>query len=125
MEIEGNNKNEIENEKKENKNKKIKIKEEIKIIYRVTEEKLREIKIFGKNFVINNKNNCKIRYNKKEFQLAEKFKSEIYLKTGKFEIFLIGINKIVDAGYMFSGCSLLISLPDISIWITSEVKNFN
>ena len=32
------------------------------------------------------------------------------------------INNVNDTSYMFSGCSSLISLPDISKWNTNKVK---
>ena len=77
------------------------------------------IKIFGKEFVKNNKDKCKIKYEGKEFELQEYFK--INSKQNIFKLILTGINNVTDMSYMFSGCESLESLPDISKWDTNNI----
>ena len=99
----------------------IKDNNKIKIIYH-NKDKEKEIKIFGDNFVKNNKNKCKIFYNNKEYDLTTKFNVEsIY----QLEIELYGILKINNMSCMFSGCSSLTSLPNISNWDTKNVTNMS
>ena len=92
----------------------------ITIIYK-TEGK-NKIQIFSDDFVKNNKDKCKIVYKDKESELTS------FLKVDKEDINkdlciikLRGINNITDTSYMFYGCYLLISLPDISKWNTSNI----
>ena len=90
--------------------------DEIKLIYNPNNEN--KIKIFGKNFVKNNKDNCKIIINGKENELQE------YVPNNNkdfIEIKLKGINNIIDISYMFSGCSSLSNLSDFSNWNTSNI----
>ena len=82
-----------------------------------------EIKLFGKKFIENNKNNCKIIIDNKEQDLIE------YLKINKNEkilkIKLKEIKTITDMSYMFYGCNSLISLSDISNWNTSSITDMS
>ena len=57
---------------------------EIKIIYNISKNE-NNIKIFGKEFVKYNKNNCKIIYENKEYELKEEFKLKNNIKD-KLEI---------------------------------------
>ena len=98
-----------------------KMEDEINIIYNI--DKKEKIKIFGEKFVKNNKDICKIIYDKKEYDLTEYF--EINQKLDKLNIKLKGINNIKNSECMFSDCILLESLPDISKWNTSNVTNMN
>ena len=99
---------------------------EINIIYDIKEcdKKEGRIKIFGKEFVKNNKNKCKIIINNKETELIEKYNIKDNNKN-KLEIKLIGIDNITDMSYMFCECSSLLILPDISKWNTNNVNNMN
>ena len=99
---------------------------EINIIYDIEEcnKKEGKIKIFGKYFVNNNKNKCKIIINDKENELIEEYNIKDNNKK-KLEIKLIGIDKISDMSYMFDGCSSLSNLPDISKWNTNNVNNMS
>ena len=67
-----------------------------------------EIKLFGKKFIENNKNNCKIIIDNKEQDLIE------YLKINKNEkilkIKLKEIKTITNMSYMFDECNSLTSL---------------
>ena len=80
--------------------------DEITIIYNIKKSQRKEgkIRIFGENFVKNNKNKCKIIIDGKEYELMEEFNINI---EERIEIKLIEISKITDMSYMFSGCSSL------------------
>ena len=84
----------------------------ISLIYKIN-EKDSNIKIFGYDFVGNNKENCYIFYKNEKYNLCE------YL-IGKFNlndtliIKLGGINNIKNISCMFYKYSSLLSLPDIS-----------
>ena len=105
---------------------------EIKIIYQINKKVNEahddqkkeidesEIRIFGKEFVNNNKNNCKIIYNGKEYELTETFNIK-----DKLEIKLIGINAISNMSCIFAECENLMSLPDISKWDTKNIINMS
>ena len=93
---------------------------EINIIYDIKEGN--EIKIFGKEFVKNNKNICKMIIDNKEYEITERYdiKSK---KINKLKIKLEGINNVTNMSFMFSECSSLSSLPDISKWNTNNVND--
>ena len=111
-----------------------------------------EIRIFGKDFVYNNKEKCKIIIDEKEKEISEFYKYEkkgkntitIKLKlneniediTGIFtdcenlisvkSIFSINSLDINDLSDLFSGCSSLKSLPNsLSEWNTFNIKNMS
>ena len=89
--------------------------------YKVNNEK--KIKILGKNFVENNKNNFKIIYMNKIYELQEYFEIEQVVK--ELEIKIVPINKVINLSYMFDECSSLIYLPDISNLNTNYVTNMS
>ena len=98
------------------------------IILRYNNEHIKDnkIKIFGKNFVNNNKNKCKILCNNKIYELNEYFDISNYSnKNNILEIKLQGINNITDASYMFHECNSLSSLSDLSKWDVSIVTNMS
>ena len=95
---------------------------EIKIQYKIEGEK--KIKIFGYEFVKNNKNICKILYENKEYDLCEYFRVKNHINN-ILEINLVGIKNITNMGDMFEFCSSLISLSDISKWNTNNVNNMS
>ena len=113
-----------------------------------------KLKLFVYNFVKNNKNNCKIIYESKSYDLSEYFDILNNENNNKksIKIRLEGINNITNFSYMFhncssllnfyinsknnykkiseiefmfSGCSSLKSLPDISNWDISNVTNIS
>ena len=88
-------------------------------------EKKSMIKLFGENFVENNKNECKITINGEERELCSFYESEILKENELFEIKLKGIKKIIDASYMFFDCISLYSLPDISQWNTYHIVSMS
>ena len=100
------------------------IDDEIKYKKNVNDNK---IKIFGETFVKNNKNKCyiingKIKYNLNTYFYIKERKGKSNKKI-KFKIKLVGIMNINNLEEMFSGCSSLESLPDISKWNTNNVTD--
>ena len=91
------------------------------IIYKPNNED--KVRIFGNRFVCNNKENCKIIYNKKEYELKEYFNDidKKYNNKDEIKIKLKGINNITNMNCMFRDCKSLSSLPDMSKWDTSKV----
>ena len=72
----------------------------INIEYHTNKEN--KVKIFGKKFVQNNKDKCKIIYKDKEYDLSVYFNiSDNYNNINLLSIQLKGINKIMDASSMF------------------------
>ena len=105
---------------KNNNNNEIKI----KMIYDINKNE--GIKIFGKKFVENNKNKCKMYINDQDYDISEYVNFSKYgiNKSDKFLIItLAGFNEITDASDMFEGCDSLQSLPDVSKWNTKNVTN--
>ena len=96
---------------------------EINIIYDI--QKRNNIKIFGEEFVNHNKNICNLIIDNKEYEIIERYNIKSNKKINKLKIKLKGINNVNDMSYMFSGCSSLSSLPDISKWNTNNVTNMN
>ena len=69
---------------------------------------LERLKIFGKKFVENNKDKCKIIYNDKEKELKEYYEEFNNMNVIKFKLKFI--KKIIDMSYMFEMCDNLISI---------------
>ena len=96
----------------------------ITIIYKINKnENNNKIKIFGENFVQNNKDKCYIIYEEKDYPLTEYF--EVENNEELLELKLFGTKNITDMSYMFSICHSLESLPDISELNTTNVTNMN
>ena len=97
---------------------------ELTIIYKNQDDE--KIKLFGFDFVNNNKRNCYLLINNKISKLIEEIdyhkyynndvrKIKIKLIENKTYSFFSGYNNgITNMSYMFYGCSSLSSLPDIS-----------
>ena len=96
--------------------------DEVTFLYKFKEEN-EKLKIFGKDFVKNNKDKCCIIYEDQKYDLVEKFEPKE--KTDNLKIVLRGVKNITDMSSMFEGCSKLLSLPDISILSTSNATNMN
>ena len=81
--------------------------ESFKIIYKI--EKDTDIKIFGKKFVKNNKDNCLLKYENLIFPLKEYFPLKYIEKKeiDRLEIILIELEDIQNKNYMFHECNLL------------------
>ena len=111
-------------------NKKGIIYNEMTILYeiKINQDKIR---VFGRMFVNNHKNYCKIEYDGKEYDLEEYFDLKEYnlnkmkLNNNKsvLEIKLKGF--LNNLSYMFSECSSPISLPDISKLNLSNITNMS
>ena len=123
----------INNENQDENKNEIKLlnKNEIHIKYKI-DKSYETLRIFGKKFVENNKDKCKIEYeaiycaSKRlfEYDLTESISvKSIYDEF--LEITLKGINKITDMSYIFDGCTSLIMLNDISDWNTSNITNMS
>ena len=95
----------------------------IDIIYKFNRKGTR---LFGSEFVENNKDKCKIIYKDKEYELTDYFNFvNNYNDDELISIKLNGIDNIINASYMFYYCESLISLPDISKWNTSNIRYIN
>jgi V8-like Glu-specific endopeptidase len=94
--------------------------DEITIDYKIEDiDYSKKIRLFGDEFVENNKNICKIIIDKEECNLATHFNVDNnQIKDDIFEIRLKGIKNIINMSHMFAGKSddyvPLSSLPDIS-----------
>ena len=99
---------------------------EINIIYDINKNtnKNNIINIFGYEFIRNNKDICKMIINNKEYKIIQKYNVENY-NNNQLKIKLKGINNIMNMSEIFSGCSSLLSLPDISKWKTNNVINMS
>ena len=92
-----------------------------------TKNKKEKLRVFGKQFIKNNINKCKIIYNNFEYDLCEYIDDIIY-KYNSNEIITIklkGYNNITDMSYIFQWCESLSSLPDISNWNTSNINDMS
>ena len=104
--------------KNNNKNKES---DDIIIIYKNKGNK-NKIKIFGEEFVKNNKGNCSIIINNKKNSLCENYEFDENEKKNNLIIKLTDFKKIKDTGDMFNNCKALVSLPNIDILITHNIK---
>ena len=127
-------------------------KEPNRIRYKVG--KKRRVRIFGDEFVKNNKDNCKIIFDNNEQELSAFFDlKNIEIKEQILEIQLKEINNLKNLShmfnecsslfelpstlsdlktenetsfsYMFNNCNQLVSIPDISKWDTKNVKDMS
>jgi len=83
--------------------------QEFTIIYSINKND-KNLKIFGKTFIENNINNCKIKIDNKEEKLSEYNIKSDEIKDIKIKLI---INNVTDMSFIFDQCSLLLSLPDI------------
>ena len=94
------------------------VNKECTLIYKVSKFD-KKVRLFGETFCSNNKFNCKIIINGEESKICE-----FYLNTN-FEtiitVKLIMNENITDLNYMFSGCTSLSSISDISKWNTNNI----
>ena len=99
--------------------------DEIKMIYKV--KNLKEVQLFGTDFVERNKNNCNLIIEGEEQGLKQVHSFGIFFGTDKeyFEVKLKGITNITDMSKMFYECTSLISLPDISKFNTSNITDMS
>ena len=82
------------------------------------------IRIFGEQFVKNNKEKLKIEIDGEIRELREYF-INLKIRNKIIKINIIGIETVINLSYMFYGCSSLLSLPDISKWNISKVNDIS
>ena len=96
--------------------------DEIKIIF--ISDNTQNRKIFGSDFVKNNKNKCYLEIDNKKVDLCSFLElTEKQKNKEQISVKLIGIKNITDISSMFQGCNSLLSSPDISKWDTKNVTN--
>ena len=84
------------------------ISQTFRLIYKI-EPQIDKIKIFGKQFVKENKEKCYLSYKGKIFQLQEYFfLRDLKEEKDKFEILMIQFNNISEKNYIFDEYNLLI-----------------
>ena len=84
-----------------------------------------QIDIFGKKFISNNLNKCKIIFNDNEYDLSYNFYASDLssLYSGELTIILKGINNIINMSSMFENCRYIRSLSGLNKINTSRVIN--
>jgi len=95
------------------------------ILYEI-KTNMEKIRLFGKKFVKNNKDNCYLLIDGKRNELIEQFKlNDKQRNQNIMEIKLVEIeNKSINnLDYMFFNCSCLKALPDISNWNLKNVTS--
>jgi len=118
--------NRIKNKYEDNEN--VNYENDDKIIFRYECEGIKDnkIKIFGKDFVNNNKNKCKILCNNKIYNIDVYADISNYTsKNNLLEFQLQGINNITDASYMFHECNSLSRLSSLHLWDVTNVTNMS
>jgi surface protein len=81
-----------------------------------------KIKLFGEDFIKNNKDNCYLIINNKKQELTEYIEIK---EQQKLEIKLYETKNITDMSGMFCNCSSLSSLPDISKWDAKNITDMS
>ena len=109
-----------------NSNKIIKMNEiNIKYLIKKNEE---GIKLFGEEFVNNNKENCVLTFNNKDYELCDYIKYDEYKinkNEGIFEVVLKEKKKITNMSHMFCDCESLKCISNIDNWDTQNVTNMS
>ena len=84
------------------------------------------IRIFGKDFVENNKNNCYLIKDGKQKELCEWLNiKKVSIENDKLEIKLIEYKNVTDIHSIFYYCTSLVSVPDISKWNAIDITKMN
>ena len=81
------------------------------------------IRLFGEQFVKNNKNNCSLIINGERKDLIEEYKIP-NIDTHLY-ITLVKENEITDMSYMFYDCDILRTISEKSKWKTEKVTNMS
>ena len=96
--------------------------DEITLIYDIDKNKS-NVKLFGSDFVKNNKDNCILIYDNKKLELMEYFDLKKFSNDNNSLIIkLKGINKINNANNMFYDCTSLKSIPNLDKWNITHLK---
>ena len=98
---------------------------ELLILYKLTKEKYQRIKLFGSEFVQENKNKCKLIIEGKEKEMFDHIYINKHEKENILIIKLKGINKVNKLAKMFYECISLIDIFIMSEWDTSNVKDMS
>ena len=93
--------------------------DEINLIYNI--KGLKELYLFGTNFVSKNKNNLKLIIDGKEQDIIYKYNIENNNNKDILEIKLKGITNVTYMNNMFQLCNSLSPLSDLTKWNTSHV----
>ena len=113
------------NEKNSNNRDKYLCYEILKLVYKIKPFD-NKIKIFGENFVNNNKNKCFIKYSEEIFPLKEFFHINHFASIidNYLEIFLLVFEEITDKSYLFHNCY---SLEEVITFkeIKEQINNFS
>ena len=97
----------------------------IKIKYKL-DKNMNQLRLFGSNFVLNNKDIAKILYENEEYELKEEITiKNCMLNKDTLEIDLIFVDNIIKMIDMFDKCDNLISLSDMSNLDTSSVVSMH
>ena len=78
-----------------------------------------KIRLFGNKYYNNNKNNCIIFINGEKIDFFVFFENKNFVDN--ITIKIIMNENITNLSYMFSGCSSLSSISDISKWNTKNI----
>ena len=100
------------------------IRNQMNIIYKRNKD-ITKIKIFGKQFVENNINNCLILVENKVSRLTEFYNLEKSNNNKELVVQLYEVNLTDNISYIFDNCNDLISLPDIYRWNTLNTKDMS
>ena len=92
------------------------------LIYKISKN-INKIKLFGTNFVNNNKNILKLEIKGKEYELMENYIFQNNNDNNELKVKIRGIENVSNMEDMFNECSSLLTLPDISKWNTINVTN--
>ena len=99
---------------------------EIKYIYINNNE---FIKLFGEEFIFNNKDKCVMKYKNNYYNLQNNYDKSFFKKDDDndnfFTIKLQLSPEVTDLSYMFDNCSRLSELPDIHKLRTEKVTNMS
>ena len=100
-------------------------KKEIIFLYQNDNHKNTKIKIFGKIFILNNKNKCKIFINEKEIELAEYYDIDPKFLNNNIIIRFVEKQSINDMSYMFYDCTSLKAIYNFSNFDMRKVTNMS
>ena len=96
----------------------------INLKYQINEND-KKIKIFGNNFVINNKDKCKLMFEDSQYILMPYFEVNILKNKKVLELKLEIIDEILDLSYMFYECSSLLSIDENFSKISTKITKLN
>ena len=101
------------------------MKDYIQITYQ-TRKNDDKIKLFGDQFIINNKhlkNKISIIFDNKTYEFEQYFNFKNINDKNTLTIKLTGMNEFTDVSHMFDGCESLLSVSQMSNWDSSQIIN--